>query len=86
MTRITEAEMTLPSGLECDVCHYREMDPLGGIEKIMVRSSWAQSMSFRDKHICEPCYRGLEPMAREGYWHRQITSSRTRVSRRAGRT
>ena len=70
MTRITPPDVAVPRGLECDLCHHREVDSRGGIEAVMVRSCWAQSMFAPDRHICEICYRELEPMAREGYWHR----------------
>jgi hypothetical protein len=76
MTRITETEMAYPTGLECNLCHHRELDPSGGLGAILTRSAWAQSMSSQERHVCERCYRGLEPMAREGYWRRHITGSR----------
>ena len=76
MTQITEAQMTEPSGLECDVCAYREMDRTDGMEGILGRGSWAQAMSSVEKHVCGPCYRDLEPFAREGYWRRPLRPAR----------
>jgi hypothetical protein len=76
MSQITEAKKTKPTGLECNLCHSREMDRLGGLERILARGAWAQSMISRDRHVCGSCYRQLEPFAREAYWHRPITHSR----------
>ncbi|MCA1701335.1 MAG: hypothetical protein LC790_21520 [Actinobacteria bacterium] len=71
MGRITEVGMTHATGLVCDECGHRETDALGGLGAIMARGWWVQAMTVRHRHLCGRCYRGLEPMAREGYWHRQ---------------
>ena len=76
MTQITEVEMAKPIGLECDLCHAREMDRLGGLEPILARGAWAQSMSSSRRHVCGSCYRQLDPFAREAYWHRPVMHSR----------
>jgi len=70
MTRITEDPAPEHMGLLCDECGRRETSPRG-LGAIMQRGWWAQSMISRQKHLCGACYRGLEPMAREGYWRRQ---------------
>lgn len=70
-----------PSGLECDMCACREIDPGGSLEGIMVRGWWAQSMASPERHVCERCYRELEPIAREGYRRRPIRASRMAVRR-----
>ncbi len=59
------------TGLLCLECGHREIDRSGGLGAIMVRGWWAQSMTSQRRHLCGSCYRGLEPMAREGYWRRQ---------------
>lgn len=77
MARIIQAQATGPAGLECDICAHRELDPAGGLERIMKRGSWAQAMFSSEKHICQRCYRELEPLAREGYGRRPLTRSRS---------
>ena len=72
MARIIQAERTQPVGLQCDVCAHCETDPIGGVEAIMKRGSWAQAMNSADRHVCQRCYRELEPLAREGYWRRPL--------------
>jgi hypothetical protein len=84
MARITQAKRAQPAGLQCDVCAHRETDTVGGIEAIMKRGSWAQAITSADKHVCQRCYRELEPLAREGYWRRPLRPARV-VARRSRR-
>jgi hypothetical protein len=74
MTRIIQADMAEPTGLECDECQHREMDDHGRLGAIFARGAWAQSMSSSEDHLCGECYRTLEPIARENYWRRQPIS------------
>ncbi|MDQ6751306.1 MAG: hypothetical protein M3Z33_11210 [Actinomycetota bacterium] len=71
MTRITLDQPTVPTGLECDECGHREIDSNAGLDAVMARGWWSQSMLSSQIHLCGSCYRELEPMAREGYWRRQ---------------
>jgi hypothetical protein len=70
MTRIREGQTTEPTGLLCDECGQREVNPRG-LGAIMARGWWAHFMTSQETHLCGACYRGLEPMAREGFWRRQ---------------
>lgn len=73
MVRITQKAAMHATGLLCDACGHREIDRYGGLGAIMKRGWWAQSMTSHQRHLCGGCYRGLELMAREGYWRSQPT-------------
>lgn len=70
MVRLTQKGLRHATSVLCDACGYRESDRRG-LGAIMMRGWWAQSMTSGQRHLCGGCYRGLELLAREGYWRGQ---------------